>query len=254
MSGRPARFLITAFLVLAAFAAAPMVRGQQPLVADLSSHEVAITTGFTGAELLLFGAIEGEGQIVVVVTGPRQAMTVRRKERIAGVWMNTASMTFQNVPSFYAVAATDELDSIDPDVRARQEMGLELLNLRAFNLAAGTPIEEVRAFREGLIRNQVRHGLYYAGSGRISVLSDRLFRTRVSFPANVVTGIYNVSVYYIRDGSPVHAQTTPLRVSKIGLGAYVSRFAHTNSAAYGLFAILVACLAGWLAAAIFRKV
>ena len=254
MKERVVRFVATAALVLAAFAAVPAVRGQQPLVADLSSHEVAISTGFTGAELLLFGAIEGEGQIVVVVTGPRQAMTVRRKGRVAGVWMNTASMTFQNVPSFYAVAATGSLDSVDPDVRSRQEMGLEQLNVRAIDLAPGTATEEVQEFRDGLIRNQVRQGLYYAGSGRISVLSDRLFRTRVSFPANVVTGIYNVSVYYIRDGSPVHAQTTPLRVSKIGLGAYVFRFAHYNAAAYGVLAVLVAALAGWLAAAIFRKV
>lgn len=255
MTGRALSFAVTALLVLGAFAAAvPAVRSQQQLVADLSDHEVAITTGFTGAELLLFGAIEGDGQIVVVVTGPRQAMTVRRKDRIAGIWMNTDSMTFQNVPSFYSVAATQPLDGIEPYVRAQQEMGLDHLNLRAVGLEPGTPLEEVRAFREGLIRNQVRHGLYAAGTGRVTVQAGRLFRTWVSFPANVVTGIYNVSVYYIRDGSPVHAQSTPLRVTKTGVGAYVFRFAHTNAAAYGVFAILVACLAGWLAAVIFRKV
>jgi uncharacterized protein (TIGR02186 family) len=254
MSRSAVSFLVTACLVFAAFAVVPAVRGQQDLVADLSDHEIAITTGFTGAELLLFGAVEGQGQIVVVVTGPRQSMTVRRKERIAGVWMNTESMTFQNVPSFYAVAATGSLEDIDPDVRVRQEMGLDHLSLRPVLTDRDTPVETIRAFREGLIRNQVRHGLYSATSGRISVLSDRLFRTRVSFPANVVTGIYTVSVYYIRNGSPVHAQTTPLRVSKIGLGAYIFRFAHTNAASYGVFAILVAVLAGWLAAVIFRKV
>ncbi len=248
-------FLVTAFLVLAGFAAAaPMVRGQQDLIADLSDHEIAITTGFTGAELLLFGAVEGEGQIIVVVTGPRQTMTVRRKDRIAGIWINTESMTFQNVPSFYAVAATGSLDDVDPDVRVRQEMGLDHLSLRPLLRDRDTPVATVRSFREGLIRNQVRHGLFGADTGRILVLSERLFRTRVSFPANVVTGIYTVSVYYLRNGSPVHAQTTPLRVSKIGIGAYVFRFAHTNAAAYGVFAILVAVLAGWLAAVIFRKV
>lgn len=255
MRRRVASFAITACLVLGAFAAAaPTVRGQQELVADLSDHEIAITTGFTGAELLLFGAIEGDGQIVVTVTGPRQPMTVRQKERVAGIWINTRSMRFQNVPSFYAVAATGSLDAIDPDVRTRQEMGLDHLSLRPYLTNRDTPAAEIRAFREGLIRNQVRSGLYSATTGRISVLSDRLFRTRVSFPANVVTGIYTVSVYYIRNGSPVHAQTTPLRVTKIGVGAYVFRFAHTNSAAYGVFAIVIAILAGWLAAAIFRKV
>lgn len=255
MNAAALRFVVSALVVLAAFAAAsPAVRGQQDLVADLSDHEVAITTGFTGAELLLFGAVEGEGQIVVVVTGPRQAMTVRRKERIAGIWMNTHSMTFQNVPAFYSVASSENLDEIDPFVRSQQEIGLDHLNLRAIGLDPGTSIDTVRTFREGLIRNQVRHGLYAANTGRVAVQAGRLFRTWVSFPANVVTGIYNVSVYYIRDGSPVHAQSTPLRVTKTGVGAYVFRFAHTNASAYGIFAILVACLAGWLAAAIFRKV
>src|SRR3546814_7373720 len=115
-------------------------------------------------------------------------------------------------------------------------MGLDHLNLRAVDLEPDTSIETVRAFREGLIRNQIRHGLYAAGTGRIALQSGRLFRTWVSFPANVVTGMYSVSVYYIRDGSPVHAQTTPLRVSKTGIGAYVFRVAHTNGAAYGIFA------------------
>jgi hypothetical protein len=41
----------------------------QPLVADLSAHEISITTGFTGTELILFGATEGEGEVVVVVRG-----------------------------------------------------------------------------------------------------------------------------------------------------------------------------------------
>lgn len=253
---RPARrFLITAGLVLSAFVAAiPVVYGKQDLVANLSDHEIAITTGFTGAKLLLFGAIEGEGQIVVVVTGPRQSMKVRRKDRVAGIWINTNSMTFDNVPSFYAVAATGALDEIDPDIRSRQEIGLDHLNLRPTDVADGVSVEHIRAFREGLIRNQVRHGLYAASNGRISVVSERLFDTWVSFPANVVTGIYTVSVYYIQDGSPVHAQTTPLRVSKIGVGAYAFRFAHNNAAAYGVFAIAIAVLAGWLAAVIFRKV
>lgn len=249
-------FLVTSTLVLLALlAAAPIVRGQQDLIADLSDHEVAITTGFTGAELLLFGAIEGEGDLLVVVTGPRLPMTVRRKDRVAGIWMNTRSMTFDNAPTFYAVAATGPLaEMASADFRERQEIGLENLSLRPAERARGTTPEDVAAFREGLIRNMVRDGVYAAESGRIQVLSGRLFQTRVSFPANVATGIYNVSVYYLRDGGAVQAQTTPLRVSKIGLGAYAFQFAHAQSAAYGAFAILVAVLAGWLAAAIFRKV
>ena len=50
----------------------------QALVADLSDHFIAITTGFVGADVLLFGAIEGDGDVVVVLRGPSGKEVVRR--------------------------------------------------------------------------------------------------------------------------------------------------------------------------------
>ncbi|NQW09502.1 MAG: TIGR02186 family protein [Alphaproteobacteria bacterium] len=248
-------FTLTFLAVLGILGATSSARAQQELVADLSDHLVAITTGFTGADVLLFGAIEGEGEIVVVVTGPRDRVTVRRKDRVIGVWANVDSMTFENVPAFYAVATTKPLGEVAPeDVRARQEIGVENINMRPVGVDAAVPPSQIDTFRSALIRNKTRQRLYGAEVQPITVLSDRLFRSRVHFPTNVTTGIYTVSVYYIRDGSPVHAQTTPLQISKVGIGADVFLFAHTNSAAYGLIAIAIAVAAGWLAAAIFRKV
>lgn len=228
-------------------------RAQQELVADLSDHLVAITTGFTGADVLLFGAVEGDGEIVITVAGPRKDVTVRRKARVAGVWANVESMTFANTPAFYAVAATRPLEEVAPsDIRERQEIGLDNLNLRA--LGDDLDSETVDSFRAGLVRNKIAANLFLGDVVPVTVLSDRLFRTRIKLPANVATGTYTVSVYYIRDGSPVHAQTTPLVVSKTGIGADVFLFAHTNAAAYGIIAIVIAVAAGWLAAWIGRKV
>src|SRR3546814_6756500 len=64
---------------------APSAQAEELLV-DISQHLVAITTGFTGADVLLFGVREGPGEIVVVVRGPHMSTTVRRKDRIAGIW------------------------------------------------------------------------------------------------------------------------------------------------------------------------
>lgn len=228
-------------------------RAQQDLVADLSDHLVAITTGFTGADVLLFGAVEGEGEIVVTVTGPRGDVTVRRKARVAGVWANVESVTFANTPAFYAVAATEPLEEVaNPDIRQRQEIGVDNLSLRPVD--ADVDPETAAAFRAGLIRNKKAAGLFADNVLPITVLSNRLFRTRIHLPANVAVGTYTVAVYYLRDGSAVHAQTTPLVVSKTGIGADVFLFAHTNSAAYGVLAIIVAVASGWLAAWIGRKV
>jgi len=246
--------LLLAFFAL--IAAGGPVAAQQVLVADLSQHRIGISTGFTGAEVMLFGAIEGEGQIVVVVTGPRETVTVRRKDRVAGIWANVESLDFENVPAFYAVASTSPLDEVAPeDVRGRQEIGIDNIAMRPSGISmveASTP--HLRAFREGLVRNRVNQGLFRREAAPITVLSDRLFHTRISFPANVATGVYSVSVYYYQDGVATNGQTTPLLVEKTGVGAEVFLFAHRRAAMYGLIAIAIAVFAGWAAAAIFRKV
>jgi uncharacterized protein (TIGR02186 family) len=97
-------------------------------------------------------------------------------------------------------------------------------------------------------------GLYGTSHGQVAFLGERLFRTTVHFPANVPTGAYTVSVFLIRNGDVVSAQTTPLLVTKVGFSAEIFDFAQRQSLAYGLSAIVFAVFAGWLAGAIFRKV
>ena len=222
-----------------------------PLIADLSEHLVAITTGFTGTEVLLFGAIEGEGDLVVVVSGPPQIAAVRRKQNIAGIWINNAQVSFENAPAYYQIMATREIgDWLPRTIRERHKIGVEYLRLTPS--VELTP-EDATAFTEGFIRNKERLGHYKHEEGKITMLGDRLFRTNVFFPANVPTGTYKVEVFLIRDGAVESAQTTPLYVSQIGVGADIYQFAHEYSASYGITAILIAVFAGLAAAFAFRK-
>lgn len=223
-----------------------------PLVADLSKHLVAITTGFAGADVLLFGSVDRPGDVVVIIWGPPEEVVMHRKSRIAGIWINTAQMTFEHVPSFYAVASSRALDEIASEhVLSRLEMGVERLNLPLPRTKASPNI--ARKWRDALIRNKERLGHYAREVGQVTFLGENLFRTQVEFPANVPTGTYQIEVYLLRDGRVVSAQTTPLIVSKIGLEADVFDFAHDYSAIYGLIAILVALVAGWLAHIAFRR-
>lgn len=227
----------------------------QDLIADLSSHRVDITTGFTGADLLLFGSVDDDGDIVVTVSGPREVITVRRKERVAGIWMNTRSMQFKSAPNFYAVAATRPLEEIaPPEVLERQQIGANHLRLRATSSGDKLQPNDEKTFRTALVRRKQIQGLYAREPGQVTIIAGKLFRTQVHFPANLATGTYTAVVYLIRGGRVVHAQTTPLLVEKVGVGAEVYTFAHERSAIYGLVAILIAVAAGWLAAAVFRKV
>jgi hypothetical protein len=219
-------------VVLLAVAMATPARAQS-LVFDLSSHLIAITTGFSGTELLLFGATEGEGDVIVVLRGPETAPVVRKKSRVAGIWINTERAQFTGVPAFYRVAASRPVEQIAPPQDARPEV--------------------VSSFRAGLLRNQEARGLFSAEVGRVTFLGPRLFRTRVVLPANVPPGAYTAEVLLLRNGQVIAAQTTPMFVSKIGLGAEVYDFAHRHAALYGILAILLAVASGWGAGVAFRK-
>lgn len=243
--------MIRALLLAFALLAAATPARAQALIADLSSHLIAITTGFSGTELLLFGATEGEGDVVVVVRGPEGEASVRRKARVAGIWINRDELRFAGVPAFYRIASSKPLAEFVPTaLRQRHQIGVDFLRLQPQRELNS---EETAAFRAGLVRNKEAQKLYEPEVGRVSFLGPRLFRTRILFPANVPTGNYSVEVLLIRGGQVIAAQTTPMFVSKVGFGADVYDFAHEWAALYGLLAILLAVTAGWAAGAIFRK-
>lgn len=244
------RISVLALLALLWLGAAP-VRAE-PLVADLSDHLIAITTGFTGAEVLLFGATEGAGDIIVTVRGPTQNLTVRRKERIGGVWMNRSRMDFKNVPGYYAAASSRPITDIVPhEMRVRNEIGAE--NLRLITTSEATR-EETTLFREALVRRKQVQKLYGVATGEISFMSNSLFQTRLYFPATVPVGIYTVKVLLVKEKQVVGVQTTPLIVQKTGVEAAIFNFAHAHAAQYGIVAIFLALVAGWLAGVFFRRV
>ncbi len=238
-------------LVLVIAAAVPHKAWAQSLVADLSEDLIAITTGFTGSDVLLFGATDGIGDIIVVVRGPLSRLVIRRKSRVAGIWANTDAVEFAGVPSFYHVAASQPpADILAADVREQEQIGLDQLRIASAD-TGNDP--ELPKFAAALIRNKQAASLYYSSVGEVEVIEDRLFRTNVTFPANVSTGSYMVDTYQIVDGAIASKTTTPLQIRKIGFEAGVFDFAHSNPALYGLIAILVALVAGWIAGYIFRK-
>ena len=223
------------------------------LAIDLSEDLIGISTGFTGANVcLLFGATEGEGDVMVAIRSPSSSVIVRRKARIAGIWVNSDELTFDDAPGFYHIAASAPLDELLPEAdRVAQQIGVENINFKPH--AFLSPAEE-EAFRAALIRNKQRSGLYASNVGLVTFQGPRLFRTRVELPSNVPTGQYAVTVYLVRDGQIVGNSSTELSVQKTGLEAKVTEFAFEQAPLYGIIAVLIALIAGWFAGFVFRKV
>ena len=224
----------------------------ETLVADLSSHLIAITPDFTGVDLLLFGTTDGTGDVVVVIRGPQNDVVMRRKERVAGVWVHTDSVAFKGVPGYYALAANQPLELLDAEAEfAFAQIGVENLRLDAVDAPTGT---SHGTFRNALVESMRRKQLYPVEIEPVTFVGERLFRTSIRFPANVPTGAYSAEVYLIKDGQVVTAEITPLAVRKSGFGADVFLHAHRHPASYGAVAVVFALVAGWVASAPFRKV
>lgn len=243
-----ARFILLASLLL--LAGLRPASAQAPLIADLDDHLIAITTGFAGADVLLFGTTDGPGDVVVIVKGPVADVDVLRKERVGGIWINRKGLGFQNVPAVYMMAASKPLPDLLPaDQRAFYQMGIE--NVRMVPVSPDDT--DLKTFSEALVRAKQKTGLFSDQPARILFIGDRLFRVNLRVPSTVPTGTYLAEVYLVRDQKIVGAQTTPLVISKIGFGADIYDFAHRHSAAYGVIAILVALFAGWMAHLAFRR-
>ncbi len=245
------RCILKYVMMVALFPAAAQAQSV-PLVADLSDHLVAITTGFTGTDVLLFGATDGPGDVVIIVKGPTEDVTVRRKERFGPIWANNEEIALRDVPAFYRIASNRNPEEFTSErIRTRYQIGLE--NLRLTFDDARLDDETRTQYRDAVIRLNEDREHYSAEVKRVSLLANRLFRTQLHFPANVPTGTYFVEIYLFRNGDVTSAEIVPLSISKIGVGAEIYDFAHNLSPLYGLVAIFIAVFAGWAAEAVFRR-
>lgn len=227
-------------------------RADDLFLGDLMDHRINITTGFAGTDVFIYGVKQGPGDVVVVFRGPPAVYAVRRKERIAGIWLNTDRVDFQGVPSFYAVASSKPLDDVvSLAIQAQGEIGVGHLKL--------TPTDETGSsdaapFADALVRVKKATSLYQGDVATITLDNRPLFSGRVHFPANVPTGNYEVTVMLFNRGEMVNEHTTPLQISKGGADSWIYERAHDQAAAYGLCAIAGALLLGWAAHLVFRKI
>ena len=229
------------------------------LVSGLSTDLIQITSNFTGTDIVLFGAIEPSEEagpakdqdLVIVIRGPEVDMTVRRKKRILGIWVNSSQVAFTGMPGYYFLASTRALDDI-ASLPTQQRFKLGTSNLDA-TVKGGMSPDEADAFRAAAIRDRKREHLYWESPTGIEFLSRTLFRARIAVPASVPPGEYRAEVYLFKNGTVASAQSSPLYIDKSGFERRVYNYAYQASFAYGFAAVLMAFAFGWAGFLIFRQ-
>ena len=246
-------------LALAAFIALTAQR-DPILVPEVSQHEVQVRQGFIGTELLLYGAIlEPDGRragrdydIVVVLKGPTEAIRVREKEKILGIWVNAESTAFRSAPSFFAVASSRPIgDIVDERTAAIYELGLNYLQLSP---SGSIDPEEQLRFTAGLVDLRSRSGLYREEPRGVTISEQVLYQARISLPSNVQTGTYTAETFAITRGRVIASATAEVEVRKVGFERLVAEYADENSFWYGLLAVGLSVFMGWLAGRLFALI
>ncbi|RZF65385.1 hypothetical protein EWE75_06775 [Sphingomonas populi] len=232
------------------------------LVPDVSQRNVEIVYSFTGADLLLFGAILYPGgrlpdddkptDIVVVVKGPTQSILVREKEKLGGlIWVNAARLRYRSAPSFYAVASSRPIASLlDERTRAIYELGLDSLQLSPATSALD---DRQDRFAHGLVDLKRRAGLYVEKPGAVEITDGVLYRAVVTIPARVPVGRFTAETFLVRDGHVLAVATRDIEIRKSGFERFVARSAERNAVLYGLVAVVLSVAFGWGAGLIARR-
>lgn len=250
-----------------AFSASSQVLEDKPveypekLEIGISTDEIAISSDFRGADLTIFGAIEGydpsllaqrKYDIVVALEGPKDNNTVRIKERVFGIWINRRSMTFELVPESYSLSSTRDVETI-ADPATLNSVGVGIHHIRLSPIGYVGDGSNMTEFRDAFRRLKESGGFYQRDPGGVQFISASLFKATVRLPASVPNGTHVVRAHLFRDGVFIAEKALPLRVMKTGLEQMISSAAYNNSLAYGTLSVLLAVLTGWLASVVFRR-
>lgn len=239
--------------LLIAFAALLMGQNDPVLVPEVSQHEIEVRQGFTGTELLLFGAIldpagraaAQDYDVIVVLQGPTQPIRLREKARFGGIWINAASTDYRSAPSFFAVASTSPIDRIvDERTAAIYEFGTGYIQLSPSGVIE--PEEQAR-FSAGLVDLRTRQGLYREDIGGVSVSERVLYQARIQLPSTVITGTYTAETFAVRDGRVIASALSEVEVKKVGFERFIVETSQDHSLFYGIVAVMLSVGMGWVA-------
>ena len=246
--------MLRALFLMLAFA---LPAKAEEVVLGLSQTEVAITANFDGSEIFIFGAVKREEaipdgdplQVIVAIQGPSEPITVRRKEKRYGIWVNVDAVEVDAAPSFYAVATSAPMQDV---LSATEDLRYKISIPRAIrSVGAPMTVSDSQSFTEAVIRVRKANKWFQLNEGSVEFSQETLFKTSIAMPANLTEGEYRTRIYLTRSGKVVSEYETLIDVRKVGLERWLYTLSRQQPLMYGLLSLAIAIFSGWAASAIF---
>ena len=219
---------------------------------DISEENIKIETNFIGKEVIIFGILNDDQDTIITIKGPEKNAVIQKKERILGFWFNTKKIIYNNIPSIFFIASSNDIKDILPTSSIiKEELSFKYLLENKTSKRNFISDISLDTWKDNFVRIKKNKNLFK--EYKIENIDNKLFQTRIFFPAKSIPGEYKVNVYQIKDNLILNNKEKVITLKKSGIGNQIYNFAHKNAAAYGLFAIIFAVLSGFLAATLFRR-
>jgi len=239
---------LTAFILLFLFSNAVVAEAYF----DISENNIKIETNFIGKEVIIFGILNDDQETIMTIKGPEKNALIQKKERILGFWFNTKKITYNQIPSIFFIASSNKIEDILPtSTIIKEELSFDYLLENKTSQRNFISDISLDTWKSNFVRIKKNKNLFK--EYEIENIDNKLFQTRIFFPAKSIPGEYKVNVYQIKDNLILNNKEKVITLKKSGIGNQIYNFAHKNAAAYGLFAIIFAVLSGFLAATLFRR-
>ena len=239
---------LTAFILLFLFSNAVVAEAYF----DISENNIKIETNFIGKEVIIFGILNDDQETIMTIKGPEKNALIQKKERILGFWFNTKKITYNQIPSIFFIASSNEIEDILPtSTIIKEELSFDYLLENKTSQRNFISDISLDTWKSNFVRIKKNKNLFK--EYEIENIDNKLFQTRIFFPAKSIPGEYKVNVYQIKDNLILNNKEKVITLKKSGIGNQIYNFAHKNAAAYGLFAIIFAVLSGFFAATLFRR-
>ena len=227
------------------------------LVIDTNERDVEIQPGISGTKIVLFGATpSGKRDIIIEVVGPPKNQTMQEKRRYFGFWLGRGKSYYKNVPSYYNLLSSKPLEEI-----TNQE-GLNKLGLGIEHLPLGkadikySPIKQFQfdkrlrseMFEDGQFLENEENIVLRSGPGKVG-----LFKTEFSLPPNSLQGKYFVRYFLFQNGEAISYAESIIDLKQAGFARLIWIFANKFALLYGIIAIILSGLLGWVVSLIFSR-
>jgi len=213
---------------------------------ELAQVKIGVSMGFAGSYVRVFGdRRDPDTDIIITIEGPKKDVTIWKKERIMGAWVNRYSMRVKDVPAYYQYALSAPLTkkSIESVVAERNIEKTAYINSLDTKISAKQPKEQ---FVKSLINQKIEQELFFTESEKFTFLNDHFFKVHFRIPPSALTGEYVIKSLLVKDGEVIQRDEDTLIIEQVGTNAFINNAAKEYSLIYALICITFAMFSGWL--------